>query len=386
MTTEPRASRRRGVLAGISLVLACLTIVVATVAVWAHQVAFNTDRFTAVASSALDDPEVIDPLAARISLQVVDALDVQARLENVLPDRVTAIAGPVTLALQDGLTRRLQTLLAEPRMQQALTNTLKFAHTRVMNLLRDQAPAVTVVNGEVVLEVYPVLLVALQELQTAGIIGPDVQLPDPATAEPPGVVRGVLENRLGVTLPPDFGTIPLMPEDRLATAQTVVRAFDIVVVVLIALAVVLAALALWLARNRRRMVVYLALGTIVAFLLARLVTNTATDALTQAIAAQGLRGAVRSILDATVADFRSWALLILIVTAVIGIVAFVWGRRTSVSLSAFRTDRAIERIGLALIALVVLWVAVGLEVALLAAVLLIVLELVIQSRSEPTPA
>jgi hypothetical protein len=45
-----------------------------------------------------------------------------------------------------------------------------------------------------------------------------------------------------------------------------------------------------------------------------------------------------------------------------------------------------ERIGLALIALVVLWVAVGLEVALLAAVLLVALELVIQSRSEPSSA
>jgi hypothetical protein len=176
--------------------------------VWAHQVAFNTDRFTALASSALDEPEVIDPLAARISTQVVDALDVQTRLENVLPERVTAIAGPVTLALQDGLTRRLQTLLAEPRMQQALTRTLSFAHTRVMNLLRGQATAVTDLNGQVVIEVYPALLVALQELQTAGIIGPDVQIPDPATADPPGVIRGVLENRLGVTLPADFGDRP----------------------------------------------------------------------------------------------------------------------------------------------------------------------------------
>ena len=103
---------------------------------------------------------------------------------------MTAIAGPVTLALQDGLTRRLETLLAEPRMQQALTTTLAFAHTRVMNLLRDQADAATVVDGQVVLEVYPALLVALQELQTAGIIGPDVELPDPATSEPPGVIRG----------------------------------------------------------------------------------------------------------------------------------------------------------------------------------------------------
>ena len=371
-----RVTRRRSVLAGISLVLACLTILVATVAVWAHQVAFNTDRFTALAANALDQPEVIDPLAARISTQVVTALDVQTRLANVLPDRVTALAGPVTLALQDGLTRRLQTLLAEPRMQQALTKTLAFAHTRVMNLLRDQADAATVVNGQVVLEVYPALLVALQELQTAGIIGADVQLPDPATAEPPGVVRGILENRLGVTLPEDFGTIPLMPVEQLETAQTAVRIFDIVVIVLIALAVALVALAIWLSAKRRRMVIYLAIGTIVAFVLARLFTNAATDALTTGIAQEGLRGAIESILNATLADFRSWALLILIATGIIAIVAYAYGR-PNVSVASFSTDRAMERVGLALIALVVLWIAVGLEVALLAAALIIGLELVL---------
>jgi len=371
-----RVTRRRSVLAGISLVLACITILVATVALWAHQVAFNTDRFTALAANALDQPEVIDPLAARISTQVVTALDVQARLENVLPERVTAIAGPVTLALQDGLTRRLQTLLAEPRMQQALTNTLRFAHTRVMNLLRDQADAATVVDGQVVLEVYPALLVALQELQTAGIIGPEVELPDPATEEPPGVVRGILENRLGVTLPEDFGTIPLMPVERLETAQTAVRIFDLVVIALIALAVALVALTIWLAAKRRRMVIYLAIGTIVAFVLARLFTNAAADALTTGIAQQGLRGAIESILDATLSDFRGWAFLILIATGIIGVLAYAYGR-PNVSVAAFSSERSMERIGLALIALVVLWIAVGLEVALLAAVLIIGLELVL---------
>jgi hypothetical protein len=387
-TVEPAPAatrRRRGVLSGIVLILACLMILVATVSVWAHQVAFNTDRFTALASNALDDPEVIDPLAARISAQVVTALDVQSRLEGVLPDRVTAIAGPVTLALQDGLTRRLETLLAEPRMQQALERTLAFAHQRLMNLLRGQAPAVTDVNGQVVIEVYPALLVALQELQTAGIIGADVELPDPATAEPPGVIRGILENRLGVTLPPDFGTIPIMSVEQLQTAQTVVKAFDIIVVVLIVLAVVLAVLAVWLAANRRRMVVYLALGTIVAFVLARLFTNAATNSLTEAIAAEGLRGAIRSILEATLADFRGWALLILVVLAIVAIVAFFWGR-PGVKLPELRSEGAIERVGIALIALIVLWVAVGLEVALLAAVLYIGLELVLQSRREPASA
>jgi hypothetical protein len=46
--------------------------------------------------------------------------------------------------------------------------------------------------------------------------------------------------------------------------------------------------------------------------LARLITNAATDALTTTIAAEGLRGAVRSILDATIADFRGWTFVILI--------------------------------------------------------------------------
>jgi hypothetical protein len=389
-TAPATTRRRRGVLSGIVLVLACLTILLATVSVWAHQVAFNTDRFTSLASTALDDPDVIDPLAARISSQVVTALDVQSRLAGVLPDRVAAIAGPVTLALQDGLTRRLETLLAEPRMQQALERTLAFAHEKVMNLLRDQADAVTDLNGQVVIEVYPALLVALQELQTAGIIGADVQLPDPATAEPPGVIRGILENRLGVTLPTDFGTIPIMSVEQLQTAQTVVRVFDIIVIFLVVLAVVLAVVAVWLATNRRRMVVYLALGTIVAFVLARLFTNAATNSLTEAIAAEGLRGAVRSILQATLADFRGWALLILVVLAIVAIVAFFWGR-PGVKLPELRSEGAIERVGIALIALIVLWVAVGLEVALLAAVLYIGLELVLQSRrgepgSDSTPA
>ena len=165
-----------------------------------------------------------------------------------------------------------------------------------------------------------------------------------------------------------------MPAERLETAQTAVRVFDLVVIILIVLAVALVALAIWLSGKRLRMVVFLAIGTIVAFVIARLFTNAAADALTAGIAAQGLRGAIESILDATLADFRSWALLILIGTGIIGILAYLYSR-PNVSVASFSTGRSMERIGLAVIALVVLWIAVGLEVALLAAVLIVGLEL-----------
>ena len=72
---------------------------------------------------------------------------------------------------------------------------------------------------------------------------------------------------LGVTLPDDFGTIQLMPADKLLAARTAVQAFDIIVAVLIALSILLVALALWLADRRRRMLIFLAIGTIVAFVI-----------------------------------------------------------------------------------------------------------------------
>src|SRR4029078_9076733 len=87
VAADPRTSGRRRVLSGFVLFLACLTILVTTVAVWTHQVALNTDRFTSLVSTAVTEPAVTDPIATRITDQVVAALDVQGRLEARLPGR-----------------------------------------------------------------------------------------------------------------------------------------------------------------------------------------------------------------------------------------------------------------------------------------------------------
>ncbi len=99
--------------------------------------------------------------------------------------------------------------------------------------------------------------------------------------------------------------------------------------------------------------------------------------MTASIASKGLRGAVR--VDPRCHAFRLPRLgaLILLVLGIIAIVVYAFGR-PSVSRASFSSERSRERIGLALVALVVLWIAVGLEVALLAAVLIIGLELVLR--------
>lgn len=410
--------RRRRVLAGLALILACLTILITTIAVWAHQVAFNTDRFTALVENVIDEPAVIDPLSAKVSAQVVTSLNVQGRIEQRLPDQLKPLAASITLTVQDAIANRLQQALNNPRVQQALVRTISVAHERIMNLLRDQGDAVQVVNGYVVVDVWPIVDAALAELQSMGIIPADIQLPDLSEADIGAKLGPKLESALGITLPSDFGTIQLMPADRLLAARTVVRAFDLVVILLILLSVALVALALWLSANRRMMLIYLALGVLIVFLLFRLATNAITGAVVGGIADQGLAGAVRTVADTTVANLRQVTLVILIATGIVAIAAYVWGRPrwlTSAAsmagsaagqagsaaasagsagigaVAAKRPSRdtlettvrdnrpAVERYGLAIIIFIVAWIALGLEIAVIGAVLVIAFELLLRA-------
>ena len=399
----------------MALVLACLAILLSTVAVWTHQVAFNTERFTALTVNVMAEPALIDPLSAAISTQVVDALGVQGRIEARLPGPTKALAPALTVAIRDAIDKRLQVALANPKIQAALVKTLSFAHARIMNLLRDKSDAVDVVDGYVQIEVFPVVGAALDELQANGLIPPEVQLPDLSSPEAPGVLAQRLETALGITLPAEFGTIRLMPADRLLTARSFVRAFDLVVMGLILLTAVLIALALWLARQRRRMIVYLGIGTLIAFLLGRMAIHGIEDALISGIADAGVAGGVRSVFDATLEDLRRVTSLVLVVTVIVAVAAYLWGRpswfgavtargkaaasataatataaaESGISASGgvsgvVREHRSAVQIGgLGVVAFIVVWLAIGLEIALLGLALVVGFELILRAVSSP---
>jgi hypothetical protein len=422
VSERPRSSRRRRVLAGIALVLACLSILVTTMAVWTHQVALNTNRFTSLIGDVVDDPAVTDPISRRISVQVVDALGVQTRLEARLPDAIKPLAGALTAAVTERIDQRLRVALQNPRIQNALVGAMSFTHTQLVRLLRGQSDVVGIVDGYLTLDVFPVVDAALRELQSMGLIPAAVEIPDLTAPDAPEVLAQRLESALGVTLPPDFGTIQLMPAERLATARTVVRVFDLVVILLVALSAILVALALWLARDRRRMLIYLGLGTLVAFLLARLAMNAVENAVVGGIADGDVAGAMRTVVDTTLQDLRGVTVLIVIATIILVIAAYLWGRpRWAVATASYVGDTAgragsaagaaatagaasvggrtpdragleqtvrenrslVERYGLAIIAFVLVWIAIGLEVALLGAALVIGLQLLLHVVGGP---
>lgn len=423
MVVKPRRrhSRRRRGMALVALVLACLTFLTSVVAVWTHQVLLNTDRFTALVVDVVGESAVIVPVSDRVSTQVVEALDVEGKVAAALPGPSAVLAPAITNAVREAIDKRLQVVLADPRVQEAMLTTVSATHRQLVRLLRDETSNLVVEDGYVYLNVFPIVGTALTELQSMGFIPASVQLPDLSSPDAPDALAGRLESALGITLPDTFGSIRLMPADRLLQARSVVRIFDLIVIGLLILTVALIALALWLASDRRQMVLALAIGIFISFILARLALGAVREFLIGSVQDGDLAAALRAIMEATFADLRSITVFILIATAVLAAVAFLAGRqelvasvtstasgaaskaasgvtsgaaaaagaapsRENLAVSA-RTHRVkIERVGLVAIAAGVLWIAVGLEVALLAVALVLVWEFVMGRLSRDSSA
>ena len=131
-------TRVRSGLVGLLFVLACLSVVLGTVAVWAHQTLLVTDQFVAVTSEVVAEPGVQARAAERIASELVTAADVQGRIAGVMPGDQNFLAAPLTAAAEDFLTKRLTTFFATERAQTAFQTAIRFSHEHLVTLLRNE--------------------------------------------------------------------------------------------------------------------------------------------------------------------------------------------------------------------------------------------------------
>ncbi len=289
------------------------------------------------------DPAVDQALSERISVQVVEALDVQARLVSVLPDRAQILAGPITTTIQQRLQARIAELLASDRFQAAWASATRFAHTQLLAILRNDSTALTIDNGVLTLNVLPLVGAALTSLQADGIIPATVSLPDLTSSTNLASARSALQSALGVSLPADFGTIPLIRADRLEAARTAVRVFDLLVVVAIVVTILLFVGAVFLARRRRRAVVLLGAGAVVALLVARGAIRGIENSIVSSISDASGATAVRGVFDAVLNDLFGLMVIVTVIGAIVALMAWLIGRREQLSQVAASAGTAARR-------------------------------------------
>ena len=315
----------RGFLAGLFALLACITLVVSTTLTWTHSVALNTDHYVELVGNVAAEPEVTDTVADRLATRLVTQLQVEQRLQSILPDRLDSFAATITTTITDRLRARLATALASPGFQGAWESANRGFHTLVVRVLRGDSTVVQTQDGYLTINLIPLIGVALEQLQEIGIIPADVVLPDLSSGQLPPDFGSRLQ-AVGVTIPPDFGTLPVMSAPRLVKLQGFVAAFDVIVVGGWVLSALFVVLAIFLARRRVRMMLFLAFGTIVGFIVLGSTINIVRDAATDQVTTPDGAAAVDSIFDVLVADLFSSDRYVILIIATIGVVAFLAAR------------------------------------------------------------
>lgn len=329
----PRRRLRRG-LVTVLIVLTSLSVAVTTVAWWTHSVVFDTDHYVATVGPLIRDEQVVDALSVKLTDAVMDGLQVQDRIEATLqrvPDRLPVspelLAVPVANGVRNLLEQRFRTFLRRPAVQDLWVRANRFAHDQVISLLRGESENATIEGNTVYLDLLPLvndLLVEVEDL-LSDVFNRTIDIPE-ATGQRAEELIPVLEERLGIDLPNDFGKIPVLGSDRLAAAQRAVDIADRLVIVLVILTIVLMIVTVALSVRRVRTVMWLGVGSALALIVARRVTFRVQEDIVEIARGQTNRSAVRDVVGSFMGDLRSFTVWLLVLGIVVAIAAYLAGR------------------------------------------------------------
>ncbi len=343
--------RRAGVVTLI--VVACLAYTLAVPGVWAKRNFLNTDRFVDRVGPLIDDPAVQAAVTFRVTSELMKVIDPEALFEQVLPERGQLLAVPLANAVEGFVRDRVESFVASDRFERLWVGAATVAHRAAVKVLEDKSDAVTSSGGTITLNLVPVIDAVLADItaQSPDILGRQVNIPDVSVEDVPKAAIDKLESALGIDLGDDFGQITVYDDGKLQAVQDGVNIFDKLVVVLLPLAVVAAALALWVSRRRRRTLLQLAAGVAIGMVVLRRVSFALEDevaALPPTSQGKGAAAAAMSSFVDPLQTFALWsiwaALAIIVVAAVTG--PYGWAvavRRRVTSLASLIVSSTGER-------------------------------------------
>ena len=227
-TEHTQTSAGRRVAAMVLIALASVLAFLALMAIWVNRQALDTNNWTRASSEMLEQPAVRNLLAARLTDQLYDSVDVEAAVREVLPPRAEALAGPAANALRDQVEKRARRALERPRVQELWADANRVAHQQLIAVIEGGGDTVSTQDGRVVLNVSDLLAQLQQQVGVGG--------------------------RLRRVLPAGASQITILESDQLGTAQTVARGLRPLPVILIVLSLVVAGIAIAIAPGWRRQV------------------------------------------------------------------------------------------------------------------------------------
>ena len=220
-------SRKKRILVWTLLVLGILIVLVGSLTVWVKRQALDTESWVETSTQLLEDDDVRQALSVYIVDQLYANVDVEARVEERLPENLDGLAAPLSGALREPAQQAVDEFLQRPRVQELWEEVNRAAHAALLRLLEDDTrEAVSTAEGTVTLDLRTFVVNVGEELGFG--------------------------EELDARLPPDAGQVTILQSDELEAAQNGVKVIKALSWLIVLAAFACFAVAVWLSRNRRR--------------------------------------------------------------------------------------------------------------------------------------
>jgi hypothetical protein len=291
------SSRTRAIGARVLTIVAVLLALVGMVAFYVEHTALDDEGFETISRNMIENDEIRTQVAAKSVDTLFENVDVEAAIAERLPPAQQGLAPVLAGLARSGADRAAEAALERPRVQTVWVETTTATQRQLVRLLDDDTTFIQTEGGAVVLDLRPIVIELGDQVAVIG--------------------------RVAERLPESSGRIAIIEESQLEAAQTATRILRAVADWLWLVALAVAALAIWLARGRRRLELRaLALGLLAVGLLLLAVRRFAGDYLVDELAkddaVEPAAHAAWSILTQVLAD-RAWVWIILGVVALAGV-------------------------------------------------------------------
>jgi len=266
-----RRTRVRKVSAAVLVVVFAILLPVTITATWAHRTVVNTDAYVATVTPIAASPAVQAAVSTEITNEIYAALNPQQTIANALPPKAAKLAGPLSNGVKGYLQEGINKIIASPKFQQLWVTANQFAHAQLITVLNGDSKALQTTNGQVVLNLVPLLNEVLKDVQAraSALLGKNVTLPTISGNTVPAAACQKISTAIGRPLPSTCGQIPLFPASTLANAQHAYRAFNRLVLALLILTPLVFIGALWTSPRRRRTLLQLTVGGMLGLIVIR---------------------------------------------------------------------------------------------------------------------
>ena len=309
----PRARGRwRAPAAAVLITVGCVLAPVSVVAVWAANQVSNTDRYVANMAPLIRDPAVQRALSARITAEIESRLDVGALVSSTsaelagdhlpgLSALLSNFSGPITSGVNNLVATTVAGAVASPAVASLWDTANRTAHAGLVKVLSGQGNGTfTVVNGEVVLSIGPLITQVKQDLVARGLTIAD-------------------------KIPAVNSTFPLFAAPNLSKAQQGYRLLITLKWVLPLLSIALLAAGIWVARRHRRALLGAALGLAASMLVLAIALAIARAIYLNSVPPTVPGDAAAVLYDTLIRFVREGLRLLLVIGLVVAAGAFLAG-------------------------------------------------------------